>query len=149
MVEKGKSAETLPSTKIVVAAVIFNKEGNAVLVGQRAEKITFPLEWEFIGGKVEPGEELNTAIVREIKEELNVEVVPVRVLGVLEHDFAGNTKRVQVHFIECEPVGEVILDGNFEFHEKVEWVRFEELSNLNFIGSDGEFAQRLVSNFTD
>jgi len=148
MVEQDRTSENLPPTKIVVAAVIFNSERNAVLVGQRAEKITFPLEWEFIGGKVEEGEELNTAIIREIQEELNVEIDPIKILDVLEHDFAENTMRVRVHFIECKPVGDMILDGNFEFHEKVEWVKLEELSSLNFIGSDGEFARRLIFNFT-
>jgi len=142
--EQDKTSETLPPTKIVVAAVIFNQEKDAVLVGLRAkDDANFPLEWEFIGGKVEPGEEYNTAIVRELMEELKIEVTPVKVLAVLPN-FAGN-KQFQIHFIGCNPVGEIVLDGNLVAHEKVEWVKLEELSKLNFIGCDGEFAQGLVA----
>ena len=141
--EQEISAENLPPIKPVVAAVIFNPDRSAVLVGLRAKDTNFPLEWEFIGGKIEPGEEYNAAIVRELKEELNIEVVAVKALDVLEH-LDGN-RRFRIHLIGCKPVGEIVLDGSLPAHEEVKWVRLEELSKLNFIGIDGEFARRLVA----
>ena len=59
----------------VVAAVIERRgpEGSLILIGQRKPGGRHALQWEFPGGKVEPGEEPREALVRELREELSIE----------------------------------------------------------------------------
>ena len=58
--------------KHVVAALIF-RDGT-VLICQRTRHQTMPLKWEFPGGKVDPGETPETALIRELAEELGIDV---------------------------------------------------------------------------
>jgi 8-oxo-dGTP diphosphatase len=59
--------------RIKVTCAIIEKESD-VLVVQRSEKMSLPLKWEFPGGKIENGESEEGCIVREIKEELNLDI---------------------------------------------------------------------------
>ena len=77
----------------VVAAVI--RRGNDILLASRpADKP--PCGWEFPGGKVEPGETADAALIREIDEELGVRVIPGAELETLR------SGRVELHFIAAE-----------------------------------------------
>lgn len=68
----------------VVAAVIQN--GDKVLATQRGYG-DFKDGWEFPGGKVEPGESLESALLREIKEELNSEIKIKRFIHTVEYSY--------------------------------------------------------------
>ncbi len=59
---------------LVVACALVDADGR-VLIGQRQEGDDFPGMWEFPGGKVEPGETPETAIIREMEEELGVRIL--------------------------------------------------------------------------
>ncbi len=77
----------------VVAAVI--RRGSKVLLASRpADKP--PAGWEFPGGKIEPGETVEAALVRELSEELAVRVVPGRLLAVVP------SGRVVLNFVAAE-----------------------------------------------
>jgi 8-oxo-dGTP diphosphatase len=69
----------------VVCAVI--ERGGRVLIAQRPANKHLPLQWEFAGGKVEPGEAPEAAIVREIREELGCEIEIVQPLPPFRHDY--------------------------------------------------------------
>jgi 8-oxo-dGTP diphosphatase len=67
--------EVLVSEKLVVRVPCAVIEHNGkVLAGQRSAALSFPLQWEFPGGKLEKGETDEQALFREIMEELNVEI---------------------------------------------------------------------------
>lgn len=76
------SPEPIP----VVCAVI--ERAGRVLVAQRPTHKHLPLKWEFAGGKVEPGESAEAAIVREIREELGCEFEITRALPRFTHAYA-------------------------------------------------------------
>ncbi|WP_251795780.1 MULTISPECIES: NUDIX domain-containing protein [unclassified Arenibacter] len=59
--------------KIIVTCAIIESE-NQVLVVQRSENMKLPLKWEFPGGKIEKGESEQDCLIREIREELNIEI---------------------------------------------------------------------------
>ena len=59
--------------KLVVAALCRDREGRILLTQRRAEQ-PMPLLWEFPGGKVEPGERLEQTLIRELHEELGIDV---------------------------------------------------------------------------
>ena len=75
-----------PAAIPVVCAVI-EREGR-VLVAQRPAHKHLPLKWEFPGGKVEPGETAEAAIIREIREELGCDLLIARALPRFTHAYA-------------------------------------------------------------
>jgi len=72
--------------KLVVAGLIIG-EDRRVLISQRRADQPLPLQWEFPGGKVEPGEAPADALIRELREELGVEVCLGRIWEVLFHAY--------------------------------------------------------------
>jgi 8-oxo-dGTP diphosphatase len=82
----------------VVAAVVW--DGPKLLMTQRPPGGPIGLQWEFPGGKLEPGESPEVALVREIREELGVGAVAHETLAMQSHDYAHGT-RVDVIFIRC------------------------------------------------
>lgn len=72
--------------KLVVAGLIIGDDGRVLITQRRADQ-ALPLQWEFPGGKVEPGEAPVAALVRELREELGVEVAVGRIWEVLFHAY--------------------------------------------------------------
>ena len=71
--------------KLIQKAVI--KQGDKYLIGLRSENAKyFPLHWDFPGGKLEPDEDPFEGIVREVKEETNLDVRALAVIGVYKFD---------------------------------------------------------------
>ena len=105
---------TRPSVE-VVAAVITRPDGS-YLLAQRPPGKVYAGYWEFPGGKIEPGETAQDAIVREIREELGIEVLEATPWFTRRHDYEHAAVRLRFFRVTCwqgEPVG---LEGQrFEF----------------------------------
>ncbi|MBI5169929.1 MAG: NUDIX domain-containing protein [Candidatus Eisenbacteria bacterium] len=82
----------------VVAAVVF--DGPRLLMTQRPPGGPLGLQWEFPGGKLEPGEAPEAALVREVREELGVGSVAHDTLAVHEFDYAHGV-HVELYFVRC------------------------------------------------
>jgi 8-oxo-dGTP diphosphatase len=67
---------------------------------QRAPGGALGLQWEFPGGKLEPGETPEQAIVREVGEELSVGATPHEILETVAHDYAHGV-HVEIVFVRC------------------------------------------------
>jgi len=111
----------LRERKLVVAGLILGNDGR-VLIAQRRADQALPLQWEFPGGKVEPGEAPVAALERELAEELGVTVAVGRVWDVLFHPYpdfdlvmlvyacrivAGEPRAVEVAAVAWVPPGEL------------------------------------------
>jgi 8-oxo-dGTP diphosphatase len=72
--------------KLVVAGLIIGDDGRILITQRRADQ-ALPLQWEFPGGKVEPGESPEHALVRELVEEIGVTVAVGRIWDVLFHAY--------------------------------------------------------------
>ena len=83
---------------VVTAAVICN--GNQVLIARRPEKGLLGGMWEFPGGKVEAGETLLDALIREIKEELGADITVSASLGIYRHAYTHF--RIELHAFFCD-----------------------------------------------
>jgi len=125
----------------VVAAVIERRgeNGPEILIGQRKPNGRHPLKWEFPGGKVEAGEESRTALVRELREELNIDAL----IGaeIERYDFAyrpGHLTRL-IFFGVTEFTGKL---QNLDF-EQIRWVPRERLTEYDFLEGDVAFVKRL------
>lgn len=124
----------------VVAAVIMD-DNNRILITQRNLKKSQGGLWEFPGGKIENGETKEQAIVREIKEELDVNIRADQYID--EKVFNYPEKDINLIAIKCS-----ILDGNIVLkeHEDAKWVTSDELVNYNFAPADEFIVNTLLNN---
>ena len=72
--------------RLLVVAAYIERRGRVLLSQRRADQ-SFPLAWEFPGGKVEPGEDLATALMREIREELGCTIRVEQILDLVFHAY--------------------------------------------------------------
>lgn len=106
--------------------------GSRVLICQRTEKQPFALQWEFPGGKVEAGESLDEALVRELEEELGVRAAIEDEIATVQHEYAHGLA-VELHFfVVREFSGEI---ENRIFRE-VRWEECADLKDDSFLEAD-------------
>ena len=112
----------------VVAAIII--ENGKVFAIQRGYG-EFKDGWEFPGGKIEPGETPEEAIVREIKEELDTEVEVIELLDTVEYDYP-NFHLSMGCFICKIKSGDLVLKE----HEAAKWLTKDTLGSLEWLPAD-------------
>ena len=112
---------------------------NKVLVCQRSSTMNLPLKWEFPGGKVEPGEDEATTIIREIKEELHLDIAVVKRLEPVEHDYP--TFRIRLVPFVAQVVGGVL---RLEEHADARWVAVSALSQYDWAPADVPIVEKVV-----
>lgn len=112
----------------VVAAIII--ENGKVFATQRGYG-EFKDGWEFPGGKIEPGETPEEAIVREIKEELDTEVEVIELLDTVEYDYP-NFHLSMGCFICKIKSGDLVLKE----HEAAKWLTKDTLGGLEWLPAD-------------
>lgn len=123
--------------KEVTAAVISSKD--KILICQRAEDDECGMLWEFPGGKREHNETLEECIIREIKEELELDI---KVLGV----FTRSTYKFDGKEIHFTVFNAEIINGKLKLnvHNDAQWVTLEELKNYKFMPADIEFVEKIL-----
>jgi 8-oxo-dGTP diphosphatase len=113
----------------VTAAVI--EQGDRYLLARRKPGKTLAGTWEFPGGKVEAGEDAAACLVREIREEMNLEIEVGELLGVTEHqyDFA----RIRLIVFRA-----LILGGDMRLtdHDEAGWFTPQEICRLDLAPAD-------------
>ena len=114
---------------IEVAAAIIVKD-NKVFATQRGYG-EFKDGWEFPGGKLEPGESAWEALVREIREELDVDIRVGRLLETVEYDYPKF--HLTMHCFICELLSEEIV---LKEHEDARWLKEEELDTVDWLPAD-------------
>jgi 8-oxo-dGTP diphosphatase len=90
------------------------------------------LKWEFPGGKVDSGETLQEALVREIYEELNIDINIHEKLA--EERYKDNEINIILHYFLCTIKNGVI---NLNEHEAMEWADKENFNQYDFVKGDG------------
>ncbi len=125
---------------IEVTCAIIEKE-DKVLCAQRSELMNLPLKWEFPGGKLEIGETLEICLIREIKEELGVEISIKEKLPSSSHTY-NNSKEICLYpFICTIQSGTLILKE----HKQVAWLKLNELKKLNWAEADIPILDHYIS----
>lgn len=112
----------------VVAAVI--KENNRIFATQRGSG-DFKGGWEFPGGKIEPGETPEAALVREIREELSVTVIPERLIGTVEYDYPTFHLSMDCFLCTVEHGSPVLSE-----HSASRWLLKDEIHTLDWLPAD-------------
>src|SRR5579884_2539338 len=122
----------------VVAAVI--EQDGRILACQRHSGGPHPLKWEFPGGKVEAGESPEKALVRELKEELNIDAEVGAELARYDYQYPGRDPILLLFFQVVRFGGQL----RNEVFERVDWVLPRDLPSLDFLEGDVEFVCSLA-----
>lgn len=120
----------------VVAALIW--AGDKFMICQRPEHKTRGLLWEFVGGKVEPGETKEQALIRECKEELNVTVAVHEVYMEVIHEYPDLTVHLTLFRAEIAEGTPQKLE-----HNDIRWITVEEIPNYDFCPADDVILRKL------
>jgi 8-oxo-dGTP diphosphatase len=123
---------------LVSAAIIINK--GQVLLGQRRKGDRHPFKWEFPGGKVEHGESPRQALIRELREELQIEARIGPELARYEHDYPSGSRVHLLFFAVREYSGEPVA----RVFEQISWVDLSSLPEIDFLEGDIDFVKRLA-----
>ncbi len=115
---------------IKVVAAIITKD-DKIFATQRGYG-DFKDGWEFPGGKVEPGEKPEDAIVREIKEELGADIKVTGFLTTVEHDYPQFHLSMDCFWAELKEGTEMQLLE----HEAAKWLAKDELDSVDWLPAD-------------
>jgi 8-oxo-dGTP diphosphatase len=115
--------------------------GDRVLACQRSADADHPLQWEFPGGKREPGESLPECLQRELREELGVTVEVGVELWRTQHHYPGRAPIELVFFSIPTLHGEI---ANLVF-AALRWVPIGRLSELDFLAADRALVAKIDS----
>jgi len=125
---------------VVVAAVIMHNQ--KILCVQRGEnKLEYiSKKFEFPGGKMEGGETKKQTIIREIKEELNMDIIPIKELKTVEHEYPDFNLKMHSFISECLST-EVFLSEHIDY----KWLSVSELETLDWAAADLPIVEQLIN----
>lgn len=126
---------------IQVVGAMLEKEPGRYLITQRGPKASLALLWEFPGGRVQPGEGLEAALRRELKERLGLEVVVGEQAMATTHEYAEYD--VDFRVFQCS----LKHPGAEPHHDKVNdhrWVTLGEMSEYEFPAADARTLSKLL-----
>ena len=117
----------------VVAAIIkeTNNEGNPIIFATKRGYGEFKGGWEFPGGKIEEGETPQEALVREIKEELEIEIVVGELIDTIEYDYPTFHLSMDCFWAKIVS-GDLVLKE----HEAAKWLTKYELDSVEWLPAD-------------
>jgi len=128
--------------KIKVAAAFIPDEAGRFLIGCRAQGKLKGL-WEFPGGKEEPGETPEQTAVREVKEELNLDIVAEKLMGTFSHTYPDRGVTITIKLIKCrqiDPSQQIVSNGS---HTEFRWVTSKETDGFAFPEVDAQIVEFL------
>lgn len=120
----------------VVAALIW--DGDRFMICQRPAHKARGLLWEFVGGKVEPGETKEEALIRECREELAVTVAPKDLFMDVVHEYPDLTVHLSLF-------NAVIAEGTPQLleHNDIRWITVDEIDRYEFCPADVEILKEI------
>jgi len=121
-------------TNIVVVALL--RRGNQLFIAKRADtKQTWPGQFELIGGHVDPGETLEDALRREVREEIGVEITIGQIVGAFTYE-SEDTFKVEICYL-CELAdasAEPVI--NPEDHSEGRWISRDQTGMLEKVDNE-------------
>ena len=122
----------------VAVGIILNEIGE-VLVGQRTIKDQYFEKWEFPGGKLEENETSKEALLRELKEELGIDVIESQEAMTLKHDYPDSQVRLFVQEV-------IKFNGKPQGLEQqvIQWVEINKLQKLDMLDGNWQIIDYLI-----
>ncbi|WBW98846.1 (deoxy)nucleoside triphosphate pyrophosphohydrolase [Oceanirhabdus sp. W0125-5] len=117
--------------KVKVVGAIIENDKNEVLCALRSPEMSLPNLWEFPGGKVEEGEDIRTALEREIREELHCAIKALDIFSDTTYEY--DTFIINLICIESKIISGTPVKSE---HSKLVWLKRENLSSLKWAPAD-------------
>jgi len=121
----------------VVAALIW--QGNRFMICQRPAHKPAGLLWEFVGGKVEPGETKEQALIRECQEELDFTVSVGDAFMDVVHAYPDITVHLTLFHATVAEGEPKVLE-----HNDMQWITPNEIPNYQFCPADEEILNKII-----
>lgn len=131
-----KGNATTPSID-VVAGIIINADKTKILMSQRTD-IEFINQWEFPGGKIDKGETADQALVRELKEELSIDIVDYQLYFKKTHRYTNKTINLSFYWVTR-------FTGTPQGMESqpVQWHDIATMDTLDFLAANKEVVKQV------
>jgi len=126
----------------VTCAIIRNDE-DLVLVVRRSAGMSNGGKWEFPGGKIRPGEDHEDCIIREIHEELTIDIIITGTLDSVEHNYDDKSVRL-IPFI-CDTLAS---KPHLTEHDEYRWVKPSALISLDLTAADIPVARQYAAQYS-
>lgn len=120
---------------VVCCAIILNDK--KILAVQRGPESSHPMKWEFPGGKILLGETTQQCIVREIHEELSVQIGEITQLESIDFDY-GTKQICLIPFVCKISSGKIFLTE----HVSTRWFGFDQWETIDWADADRELIQK-------
>lgn len=125
--------------KMVSAGIL--RDGNKILIAQRSMSSSVGGKWEFPGGKKESGENIEECLVREIKEELNLNLEVIGIIGESDYVYShGSFRLIGIEATVTDPANIVL-----NVHDDYKWIKVADLLSYDLAPADIELAHMVVS----
>ena len=126
------------SQRVHVAVGVIVNPKDEILIARRPEHLHQGGKWEFPGGKVEKGETVEQALRRELKEEVNIDVLATKPFMDIQFDYPDKLVFLDVHKVMSFSGCAKGLEG-----QKVLWVAKEQLVNFEFPDGNISIVEKL------
>ena len=127
---------------ITVVAAVIERSDRRVLIGQRRRTDSSPLKWEFPGGKMEEGETAESALARELLEELHATLTKSVELGRVQYQYADRDEPFEIRFFAAAILSAAVEPISFE---QIAWVLPRELGHYDFLAANRQFIAQLAT----
>ena len=125
----------------VVAGLIL--QNNKLLICQRPNFKDHPLKWEFPGGKIKNDETNEEALIREINEELSINILNYEELISYNFDYKDLKKQVFIYFYLVNNFRGKVLNN---FHKELKWIEIKDIREYDFLEGDHKIIDHISSN---
>lgn len=124
--------------RINVVGAVFLKNGR-ILAARRSETMSLPGLWEFPGGKIEPGETAEAALLREISEEFNCTIEVKDYLTTTDYEYSFGVVSLTTFFVDLKGTEPEITE-----HSEIRWLLPSELFEVEWAPADIPAVQLLA-----
>ncbi|MDB0034133.1 (deoxy)nucleoside triphosphate pyrophosphohydrolase [Alphaproteobacteria bacterium] len=127
-------------TTVVGGLIYQNKK---ILICQRKKESDHSLKWEFPGGKIKDFEENQEALKRELKEELNIEIIKMSFFDEYLYEYKELSKKLKLVFYQIFQ-----FEGEMQnlVHHQLKWIDISNLSDYDFLEGDQKIIDKLIQN---
>ena len=126
--------------KVVAGLIIQN---NKLLICQRPSFKDHPLKWEFPGGKIKNDATNEEALIREINEELSINIINYEELISYNFNYKDFNKKVFIYFYLVNNFSGKVLN---KFHKELKWIEIKDIREYDFLEGDLKIIDYISSN---
>ena len=130
----------IKQTKVVAGLILQNDK---LLICQRPNFKDHPLKWEFPGGKIKNDETNEEALIREINEELSINIINYEDLISYNFNYKDLNKTVFINFYLINTFSGKVLNN---FHKELKWIEIKDIHEYDFLEGDLKIIEYISSN---